>query len=496
MNHFPVDSLFEKSTPGRRAWLPPASEFADEASLATVPEAYRRAAPPALPELSQLDVVRHYTNLARRNIGIDSNFYPLGSCTMKLNPWINEEIAANPDFASLHPECLAAGAGDPLPLVQVLGQLGDFLCELTGLDAVTLQPAAGAHGELTALMMIKAHYQQRGETARRVVLCPDTAHGTNPASAARCGFRVKALRSGADGLVDLDALRAAVGPDTAAFMVTNPNTLGLFERQIAEICDAVHAAGGQVYIDGANFNAIVGVTRPGDWGADVMHLNLHKTFSTPHGGGGPGAGPVCVRAHLAPFLPVPVIAADRAEDEAPLYYPDWQRPHTIGKVHGWHGNVAVLVRAWAYIRSLGGEGLRRVAQMAVLNANYLRAQVKDIFPIPHAAPCKHEFVASAKPLRPHGVKALDIAKALIDEGYHPPTIYFPLVVDEALMIEPTETESKETLDAFAASLRRLAERAATDPASLTSAPRHAPVTRADEAQAARVPCLCWLPPEE
>ncbi len=490
-----VASLFEKSVPGRRAWLPPQSEFATAASLADVPAEFRRAEAPALPELSQLDVTRHFVSLAHRNLGIDTSFYPLGSCTMKLNPWINEVVAGADEFAGLHP-LVFHGDATPCLLFQILGELGDALCALTGLDAVTLQPAAGAHGELTALMMIQKMLREQGETERRTVLIPDTAHGTNPASAARCGFRVRAVKSGADGLVDLDALRAAAGPDTAALMITNPNTLGLFEKNIEEICRIVHDAGGQVYLDGANFNAVMGLSRPGDWGVDVMHLNLHKTFATPHGGGGPGSGPVCAREHLAPFLPVPTMTSETDSDGETVHLPDWDRPQSIGKVHGWFGNLPVCVRAWTYIQTMGGEGLRRVAEMAVLNANYLRAKVKDIFPIPHSAPCMHEFVASAKPLRAHGVKALDLAKALLDEGVHPPTIYFPLVVEEALMIEPTETESKETLDAFADALRRLAERAATDPESLTNAPHRSPVGRVDEVQAARQPCLCWTTPDE
>ncbi|MBN1476275.1 aminomethyl-transferring glycine dehydrogenase subunit GcvPB [Candidatus Sumerlaeota bacterium] len=481
-------SIFERSVPGRRAWLPPAPQFDTSRALDAIPESMRRAEPPALPEVSQLDMVRHFNTLAARNMGIDTTFYPLGSCTMKLNPWINETMATWPAFTALHPA--AMDDARDCALLRVLHDLSQWLAALAGFDAVTLQPAAGAHGELTALMMIQKMLCERGETERRTVLIPDTAHGTNPASAARCGFRVKAVKSGDDGLVDLDSLRGLVGPDTAALMITNPNTLGLFEKNIEEICRIVHGAGGQVYLDGANFNAVVGVTRPGDWGADVMHINLHKTFSTPHGGGGPGAGPVCVKGHLEPYLPKPVIAERGGE----IVF-DHDRPHSIGKIHGWHGNVAVAVRAWAYIRSLGGEGLRRVAQMAVLNANYLRAKVAEFLPIPHGKPCMHEFVASGKPLRAHGVKTLDLAKALIDEGFHPPTIYFPLVVDEALMIEPTESESRETLDAFADTLRALCERATTDPDSITSAPQRAPVTRVDEATAARVPCLCWLPPE-
>jgi glycine dehydrogenase subunit 2 len=423
-------SIFERSARGRRAWLPPAARFDTDGALDAIPANLRRADPPALPEVSQLDLTRHFNTLAQRNMGIDLNFYPLGSCTMKLNPWLNEIVAQTPAFTQAHPALLDEDSADT-SLLHVLRDLSRFLTTLTGLDAVSLQPAAGAHGELTALMMIRKMLVEKGDTNRDTVLIPDTAHGTNPASAARCGFRVVAIKSGPDGLVDVEALRKAADPETtAALMVTNPNTLGRFEKNIESICEIVHAAGGQVYIDGANFNAIVGVTRPGDWGADVMHLNLHTTFSTPHGGGGPGAGPVCCKAHLAPYLPSPVVGVDA--DGKPRF--DHERPQSVGKVHGWNGNVAVHIRAWTYIRSLGGDGLRQVAQMAVLNANYLRAKVAEFLPIPHGKPCMHEFVASGKPLRAHGVKTLDLAKALIDEGFHPPTIYFPLVVDEALMI--------------------------------------------------------------
>jgi glycine dehydrogenase subunit 2 len=441
----------------------------------------------ALPEVYEVDVIRHYTSLSRRNFGIDNGFYPLGSCTMKYNPKINEDVARYPGFAKIHPyqpEESIQGA------LELLYTLQNDLAAVTGMDKVTLQPAAGAHGEFTGLMMIRAYHESRGETRTKVIV-PDSSHGTNPASATVAGFNTVTIPSNERGLVDLDALRAAVGPDTAALMLTNPNTLGLFEEQIEEIARIVHEAGGLLYYDGANSNAILGIARPGDMGFDVVHLNLHKTMSTPHGGGGPGAGPVGVKAKLVPFLPKPLV--ERREDGS--FYLDYDNPTSIGRVKGYNGNFGILVRAYAYIRSLGPDGLRRVSECAVLNANYLLRRLAPYFDVPFDRFCKHEFVLSGKTLKPYGVRTLDVAKRLLDFGFHPPTIYFPLNVEECIMIEPTETESKETLDAFADTLIRIAEEAKTNPELVKNAPYTTPVRRLDEATAARKPvlnCACGV----
>ncbi len=437
-----------------------------------------------LPEVYELDVVRHFVHLAHRQFSIDGNFYPLGSCTMKYNPKVNERIAAMRGFAALHPlqpEDTVQGA------LALMSELESFLAEIGGMDAVTLQPAAGALGELCGMLMIKAYHQSRCDEARKVVLVPDSAHGTNPATAHRCGFEVRKLSSSPEGMVDVALLASMLGPDVAGVMLTNPNTLGLFEKDVVKITQMVHDAGALVYCDGANMNAILGRARPGDLGFDVMHFNLHKTFSTPHGGGGPGAGPVAVKEILRPFLPTPVI---KHTDSG--YRFDNDRPQSIGRLHSFYGNFLVMVRAYAYIRTLGPEGLREVSDNAVLNANYVMAHLKDILPIPYGERCMHEFVSTGKYYRKEGIRALDIAKRLLDFGFHPPTIYFPLIVDEALMIEPTETESKETLDAFIAAMREIDRETREDPEVIKSAPHNTPVRRVDETTAARKPILTCL----
>ena len=473
--------LFERSVPGRRGADLPQLDVPELSGL--VPQSLLHEAPLPLPELAEVDVVRHYTNLSRRNFGVDNGFYPLGSCTMKYNPKINEEVA--PLFNGVHPladaDC-AAGA------IRLMDALEKALCEVAGFDKFTMQPAAGAHGELTGLMLIKAYHDMRGDTARNVMIVPDAAHGTNPASAVMAGFKTREIKSAPDGGIDLDALRAAVGPDVAGLMLTNPSTLGLFEANIEEVAKIVHEAGGLLYYDGANLNAIMGVVRPGDMGFDVMHINLHKTFSTPHGGGGPGAGPVGVKKELIPFLPYPVMV--EREDGTPAF--DYDRPLSIGKVRGFYGSFSVLAKAYAYILSLGGRGLREASENAVLNANYVMHALRDAYAIPHDRICMHECViAPTEEMLANGVHTTDIAKTLIDFGYHPPTIYFPLIVHEAMMIEPTESESRETLDAFIAAMKEIARMARENPEALHQTPTTTPIGRPDEVQAARKPVLRW-----
>ena len=473
MNDFPL--VFERGARGRRAARPPVTAGPSMAEL--LGEDALRARPPRLPEVSELDLVRHYTQLAHRQFSIDGNFYPLGSCTMKYNPKLHEDAAER--FLDLHPYQDPDHAQGVLELLYGLQR---DLAEITGMDAISLQPAAGAHGELTGILMIRAFHEANGEgEQRRVVICPDGAHGTNPATASMAGYDVVEVPTGPDGEVDIDAFEAALGPDTAAVMLTNPNTLGIFERRILRMSEAAHAVGAQLYYDGANLNAVVGRARPGDMGFDVVHLNLHKTFTTPHGGGGPGTGPVGVKAHLAPYLPVPLVGR-----EGDRYVLERDRPRSIGRMRSFYGNVGNLVRAYAYIRTLGAEGLRRVSSMAVLNANYLRMKMKEAgFTIAFDRINMHEFVAQP----PGGLRTLDIAKALLDHGVHPMTVYFPLIVKEAMMVEPTETESLETLDAYAAILAQVLERAEADPSYLADAPRGTPVRRLDETTAARKPVL-------
>ncbi|MFN2389716.1 MAG: aminomethyl-transferring glycine dehydrogenase subunit GcvPB [Actinomycetota bacterium] len=480
----PFPLVFELSRPGRRAWSLPESGVDGPPLEELIPAEHRRAAAPGLPEVGELDLVRHYTRLSQRNWAIDVGPYPLGSCTMKYNPKVAEDAAALPGFAGLHPmadEELVQGA------LELLGELERALCAATGMARLTFQPAAGAQGELTGLLMMRAFHRAQGDVRTRVII-PDSAHGTNPASVSLAGYQAQEVPSDARGLVDLGALRSVLDEQVAGLMLTNPNTLGLFETDIEEIAAAMHEVGALLYYDGANFNSIVGVTRPGDMGFDIVHMNLHKTFATPHGGGGPGSGPVAVSQRLERFLPAPVLEHD---PDAGRWRWDHDRPDAIGRIHSFYGNFGINVRAYAYLRSLGPEGLRRVAELAVLNANYLRTLVKDAFPTAYPGACMHEFVCTAKPLKKHGVKAMDVAKRLIDLGYHPPTVYFPLVVEEALMVEPTETESKETIDGLAAALNQIAREAADDPDLVRSAPTTTPVRRPDEARAARALKLRW-----
>ena len=447
-----------------------------------------RTAPPTLPNVTELEIMRHYAHLATMNFGVDSGMYPLGSCTMKYNPRINEDACRLPGFAGLHPyqpEETVQGA------LELMVGLADALGEISGLPGVTLQPAAGAHGELTALMVFRAAHTAAGNPRKKVIV-PDTAHGTNPASVAMCGWEAVTIPSDERGLVDIDALKAALDTDVAAFMLTNPNTVGLFDPQILEITEAVHSVGAFAYCDGANMNAILGKARPGDMGFDALHINLHKTFSTPHGGGGPGSGPVCVTADLAPFLPGPLPVAFDSGGLG-LGWPEY----SIGRVRSFYGNFGVLVRAYAYIRALGGAGLTEVAEQAVLSANYLKSRLETAFEVPYGPTCMHEFVMSGERQKAeNGVRTLDMAKRLLDYGFHPPTVYFPMLVHEALMIEPTETEPLSALDAFADAMLAIAEEAASDPELLKGAPYTTPVRRLDEAGAARNPDLRWRPAGE
>lgn len=452
--------IFELSQPGRRGYSLPKNRFGDY----EVPDSMRRKSDAALPECDEMTVVRHYTNLSANNFGVDNGFYPLGSCTMKYNPKINEEMASLPQFVNLHP---LQPADTTRGAEAVCTLLSKSLCALTGLHAFTLKPFAGAHGELTGLMVIKKYHESRGDMARRLVIVPDSAHGTNPASAAVCGMDIIEVKSLADGTVDVEALKellAQHSSEIAAMMMTNPNTLGLFERQIPVIEKLVHEAGGLMYYDGANLNPMLGAARPGDMGFDVMHINLHKTFSTPHGGGGPGAGPVGVRKGLEQFFPT---------------------------VSPYHGNFAVVIRAYAYILSLGREHIKEVGPLATLNANYIKESLKNVYELPIEGLCKHEFVFDGLKDKSTGVTTMDVAKRLLDYGYHAPTIYFPLLFHESLMIEPTENESKETIDSFIAVMRKIAEEAKTDPELVKSAPHNTPIGRVDDVLAAKHPVVTW-----
>lgn len=473
-------TLRAASRPGRRAWSLPEMDVPP----VEVPHEHRREGRVGLPEVSERDLVRHFTRLAQINFGIDTGFYPLGSCSMKYNPKVAETVAALPGFQRLHPhqpEETVQGA------LEMLWRLERALCEITGMHRATLQPPAGASGELTGLLIMRAFHEKQG-SPRAKVLIPDSAHGTNPASVTLAGYRAVQVPSDARGLVDLGRLEKVVDDDVAGLMLTNPNTLGLFEEEIQAVARAMHRVGALLYYDGANLNAVLGRVRPGDMGFDIVHMNTHKTFATPHGGGGPGAGPVGVTERLEPFLPAPLVGFD---PEGQRYFWDSDRPDSIGRVHGFGGNFGVLVRAFAYVFGHGRDGLREVGERAVLNANYLATLVKDSYPLAYPGRPMHEFVATAKRFRSHGVRAMDIAKRLIDLGFHPPTVYFPLVVEEALMVEPTETESMETLDAFAEALLQVAREAETDPESLRAAPTTTPVRRLDEAKAARELKLHW-----
>jgi glycine dehydrogenase subunit 2 len=447
-----------------------------------LPKAALSADAPDLPEVPEFEVMRHYIELSIKNHHVDRGLYPLGSCTMKYNPKVNEDMARLPGFLGLHPMAPDAQCQGALELMY---ELGEWLKEIAGMDAITLQPSAGASGEMTGIFLVAAYHKSRGDSARKVIIIPDSAHGTNPATSALAGFTVRPLKSGENGLTDLAALKAALGPDVAALMLTNPSTNGRFESQVEEIAKIVHDAGALLYMDGANMNALIGIARPGDFGVDVMHYNLHKTFSTPHGGGGPGSGPVAVKKHLEPFLPVPIIVKD-----AGGYRRVWGREQTIGKMHGFFGNFGVMVRAYTYIVKLGREGIVQTAQGAVLNANYLAARIEHKYPMPYGRGM-HECVADGTVFKQWGVKTLDIAKRLLDFGFHAPTVYFPLIVHEALMIEPTETETKESLDRFADTLLQIADEAEKTPELLTSAPHSTPVSRFDEAAAARSPNMRW-----
>jgi Glycine cleavage system protein P (pyridoxal-binding), C-terminal domain len=476
--------IFDCSATGRTAVSLPACDVPTIPVEMLIPEALLTQHEPNLPELSEGDVVRHFTRLSTFNHGVDTGFYPLGSCTMKYNPKVNEMLARLPGFSALHPyepEVLTQGA------LQLMAELQEDLCELVGMDQFTLQPAAGAHGEMTGMLIVKAYHNHRGDKKRTKVIVPDSAHGTNPATAAMAGYEIIQVASDDRGGVDLEALKKVVSDEVAALMLTNPNTLGLFDENILEITKLIHDAGGLLYYDGANTNAIMGIARPGDMGFDVVHLNLHKTFSTPHGGGGPGAGPVGVKEFLAPFLPKPSVA--RGSDGS--YTLNYDLPLSIGRVRSFSSNFSVLVKAYAYIRSLGGEGLKSASENAVLNANYLMSILKEQYFLPFERTCKHEFVITSKNLKASGVHTLDIAKRLLDYGYHPPTIYFPIIIDEAMMIEPTETESVETLDEFAQVLIQIAEEARNNPDIVKNAPHTTLVTRLDEVSAVRRPNLRW-----
>jgi glycine dehydrogenase subunit 2 len=473
--------IYEKSEAGRRASSLPRPDL----PAGQIPEELRRTAPPRLPEVAEPEVVRHFTALADRTFGVDTGFYPLGSCTMKHNPRVNERVVNLPGFRDLHPlqeEEASQGA------LELMWRLQEILAEIVGLPAVSLQPAAGSQGELTGLLLMRAYFADRGEAEqRREIVIPDTAHGTNPASVTMAGYELVGVTTDPRGNVDLDELRSKVGPQTAGLMLTNPSTLGLFDEGIEEITQIFHEAGALMYYDGANLNAICGISRPGDFGFDIVHFNLHKTFSQPHGGGGPGGGPIAVRERLEPYLPVPAVVR-----EGGMFRLDFERPKTIGKVRGFGGPFGVFVRSYAYIRSYG-PALKEMSEVAVLNANYLLARLKDAYELPFDRLCMHEFVLSGRRLkREQGVTTLDIAKRLMDYGFHPPTIYFPLNVPEALMIEPTETEAKETLDAFADAMLAIRREAEEEPELLKEAPHVRPVKRLDEVRAAKQPIVRYL----
>jgi glycine dehydrogenase subunit 2 len=475
--------LFEMSRPGRQGYSLPSSDVPEKPLEQILPADLMRSEPLELPELSENEIIRHYTELSTRNFGVDTGFYPLGSCTMKYNPKVNEDAAVIPGFAFMHPcqpEETVQGA------LELLYNMEEGLKELTAMDRFTLQPAAGAHGELTGLMIIQAYHRHRGDHKRNKVLIPLSAHGTNPATVSMAGYDVVQIPCDERGLVDLEALKTAVDETTSALMLTNPSTLGLFEEEIIEMARTVHEAGGLLYYDGANMNAIMGYTRPGDMGFDVVHLNIHKTLSTPHGGGGPGGGPVGVKERLVPFLPVPLV--DRDGD---TYTFNYDFPESIGKVHSFFGNFGVVVKAYTYMRMMGAEGLKQASTDAVLNANYLMNLLKKTYHLPYDRLCKHEFVLSARPEKKKGAGAGDIAKALLDRGFHPPTVYFPLIVEEALMIEPTDTEARETLDAFAQAMEDIAKAIDDDAERIAHGPYNTVVGRLDEVRAARSPVMRW-----
>lgn len=473
--------IFELSKSGRKAYRLPPLDIEDRDISEFIPKEFINEEELDLPEVNEVEVIRHYTNLSNKNYGLDTGFYPLGSCTMKYNPKINEDICRLDGFANIHPlqdEDSVQGA------LQLMYELQESLAEIAGMDKMSLQPAAGAHGELTSIMVIKAYHEKNGDFKRDKIIVPDSAHGTNPATAAMAGYKIVEVKSTEEGLVDVEALKELVGDDTAGLMLTNPNTLGLFEKEIKEIAKVIHDAGGQVYYDGANANAILGHARPGDMGFDAVHFNIHKTFSTPHGGGGPGSGPIGVKKHLEEFLPIPV-----AEKDGDRYFLDYDHPDSIGKVKDFYGHFGILVRAYTYILTMGRDGLKKASEMAVLNANYLLSRLKDDYYLPIDAIYKHEFVLGGLKGDLMEATTLDVAKRLFDFGFHPPTVYFPLIIREALMIEPTETESKETLDSFADAMIKIAEEARTNVEILKEAPHKTGVRRPDEIKAARNPVL-------
>lgn len=475
--------IFELSREGRIAYSLPACDVTETDINSFFPADLLRNESLSLPEVSELDVVRHYTLLSNKNFGVDTGFYPLGSCTMKYNPKINEDMASLSNFTSLHPY-------QPEETVQgALGLMYEFdtmLCEITGMEKFSLQPAAGAHGELAGLMIMKAYHHNKGDMKRTKIIVPDSAHGTNPASASVAGFEIVEIKSDSMGAVDIESLKSALNDDVAGLMLTNPSTLGLFEKNIKQIADLVHEVGGLLYYDGANMNAIMGITRPGDMGFDVIHLNLHKTFSTPHGGGGPGSGPIGVSKKLLDYLPVPTV-----EQKDDKYILDYNKTSSIGKIKSFYGNFGVMLKAYSYIKTMGADGLKKASEIAVLNANYMKEKLKKHYYLPIDDVCKHEFVLGGLGKDVHDVSTLDVAKRLLDYGYHPPTIYFPLIVDSAIMVEPTETESLETLDGFIDAMIRIAEEAKENPSLLKDAPHNTPVKRLDEVGAARNPKLKW-----
>ncbi|MEZ7891464.1 MAG: aminomethyl-transferring glycine dehydrogenase subunit GcvPB [Candidatus Wallbacteria bacterium] len=477
--------IFEYSSEGRTNFSLPAADLPDSTTKGVFPESILRKgddAVPKLPQVTECELTRHFTNLSRLNYSVDNGFYPLGSCTMKYNPKVNEAVAAMPEVTGVHPmlpDQYCQG------MLEILHDMEKSLCEILGMKRVTMQPLAGAHGELTGIMMIKKYHESRGDRRTKVVV-PDSSHGTNPATAAMCGFELITIKSDANGCVDLEELKKAMDKDVAAFMLTNPNTLGIFDVNIQKIAEIVHNAGALLYYDGANLNAIMGIARPGDMGFDVTHVNLHKTFSTPHGGGGPGSGPVGVSERLVPFLPQPTIEYDASKKH---YYLKCDNKDSIGKVAAFYGNFGIIMRAYAYILTLGGSGLTEASKNAVLNANYLMQHLKKYFELKHDRTCMHEFVLSSDNLKKYGVNTLDIAKRLLDMGFHAPTIYFPLIVHEAIMIEPTETECKERLDEFIAAMIQIAKEAETNPELLKNSPVNTPVSRLDETTAARNPIL-------
>ncbi|AUM86867.1 glycine dehydrogenase (aminomethyl-transferring) [Clostridium botulinum] len=475
--------IFELSSEGRKGYKLPNLDVPEVELSKLLPKNLLREDEIELPEVSEVDVVRHYTALSNKNYTVDNGFYPLGSCTMKYNPKINEDIVALRGFSKIHPlqdENISQGA------LELMYDLKGKLCEITGLDDFTLQPAAGAHGEYTGLLIIKAYHEKRGDTKRTKIIVPDSAHGTNPASASVAGFDIVEIKSGEDGRVSIEELKKVLNDEIAGLMLTNPSTLGLFEKDIKLISELVHEAGGLLYYDGANLNAVMGIARPGDMGFDVCHLNMHKTFSTPHGGGGPGSGPVGVKKHLAKFLPVPTV-----EKENDKFILDYNREDSLGKIRSLYGNFGVMVKAYTYILTMGKEGLKAASQNAVLNANYIKESLRDYYNIGKDDICKHEVILSTLKENPHHIATLDIAKRLIDYGVHPPTVYFPLIIEEALMIEPTESESKETVDEFIDAMKKIAVEAKENPELLHEAPVKAPVRRLDQVKAARKPILKW-----